>query len=604
MLWAMLHPADAGALRGFLLSSLPGLDLSQLQALEHESDRWAELTSEIAAASRRWQRNGVLSAIMPMIEQQAARLLADEDRGERALTDLRHLGELLAKAEREGRHGEALWRWLADQRADVGDEPDEQRQLRVESDRQRVKLLTLHASKGLEFDCVLLPLMFAQSGRPAMLPSAPDSNAAASRIDLGSDDWAQAMQWSAEENQRERLRLLYVALTRAVYRCDVWLLDPQRAADGRRKQALDDPERSALDRLFAPLLAQPPLPAIEGLEWCIEGLSTGLSKLRAVAEVGVLRRARKPLPPLRPLRRQLSFSSLAHAGPSEPRHAQDEVQTDTTTEAAVPSTESEHPDLQTWAALRGSQFGSALHGMLENRPLGQRMADCAALIRDQLRAFGLPAALQSELWVSRIAERLDQVLNTPIHQGVCLADLRPRQQQVELDFRLSVDRLSLRRLREVCEQYGDNQLLPAHLGEQDLRGLLVGKIDLVFEHKAQLHVLDYKSNYLGTRLGDYRGAALHRAMDRSAYRFQALLYSLAVHRYLRQRVSHYRAEDHLGECIYLFMRAVGLATSQAAGDEPGIWRHRFSTQLIEAVDEVLAARDDDDNVDQLQGIEA
>jgi exodeoxyribonuclease V beta subunit len=71
------------------------------------------------------------------------------------------------------------------------------------------------------------------------------------------------------------------------------------------------------------------------------------------------------------------------------------------------------------------------------------------------------------------------------------------------------------------------------------------------------------------------------------YRFQALLYTLAVERYLRQRVAGYERARHLGETLYLFVRAVGLAPDTAP--EAGIWAQRFDDRLLDAVDEVLAA---------------
>ena len=104
----------------------------------------------------------------------------------------------------------------------------------------------------------------------------------------------------------------------------------------------------------------------------------------------------------------------------------------------------------------------------------------------------------------------------------------------------------------------------------------------MFEHAGRFHVLDYKGNWLGDRLSDYAPAALPGAMDAHHYRFQALLYTVAVHRYLRQRLPHYDAALHLGEAIYLFVRAAGLAPGA------GVWSHRFDDALVDAVDAALA----------------
>ncbi len=76
-------------------------------------------------------------------------------------------------------------------------------------------------------------------------------------------------------------------------------------------------------------------------------------------------------------------------------------------------------------------------------------------------------------------------------------------------------------------------------------------------------------------------------MDAHHYRLQALLYTVALDRYLRARVPGYKRASHLGEAIYLFVRAVGIAPDGIAS-ELGIWRQRFDTVLIDAVDRVLA----------------
>jgi exodeoxyribonuclease V beta subunit len=141
--------------------------------------------------------------------------------------------------------------------------------------------------------------------------------------------------------------------------------------------------------------------------------------------------------------------------------------------------------------------------------------------------------------------------------------------------------VSLRRLREVCAFVPPTPL-------RTLRGLMTGKIDLVFEHAGRFHVLDYKTNRLGasTRLADYAPAQLDQAMADNHYRFQALLYTIAVDRYLRQRVAGYRRASHLGEAIYLFVRAAGIAPR--AAPHAGIWTERFDDALLDAVDATLA----------------
>ena len=141
---------------------------------------------------------------------------------------------------------------------------------------------------------------------------------------------------------------------------------------------------------------------------------------------------------------------------------------------------------------------------------------------------------------------------------------------------------SLRRLRAVCAEHGCANVISEHLSTTALRGMLTGFADLIFEFRGRYHVLDYKTNRLGLHLSDYSTGALDAAMDAHHYPLQALLYSVALHRYLRQRVPGYAPAQHLGESWYLFLRAVGLAPGA------GVWRRRWPIGLIEALDEAFA----------------
>jgi exodeoxyribonuclease V beta subunit len=152
----------------------------------------------------------------------------------------------------------------------------------------------------------------------------------------------------------------------------------------------------------------------------------------------------------------------------------------------------------------------------------------------------------------------------------------------EFEFQLPLQEVSVARLRSLCAAHGHADAVPATLDAYVLNGMLTGFIDLVFAWQGRYHVLDYKTNWLGVDIAGYRGAALNTAMHEHHYPLQALLYTVALHRYLRQRVRGYAPETHLGESWYLFVRAVGLEPAA------GVWRRRWPSALIEAIDDAFA----------------
>jgi exodeoxyribonuclease V beta subunit len=214
--------------------------------------------------------------------------------------------------------------------------------------------------------------------------------------------------------------------------------------------------------------------------------------------------------------------------------------------------------------------------------VGEPLARQRDFVAACLHAEGLLAQADAEpALVAGVSERLDACLHAELLPGLRLGALAPTQLRAEMSFHFALDGAAMSTLRRACARHGAEDLLPSHLPAAALVGQMTGKIDLVLQHAGRFHVLDYKSNFLGERLDDYAPARLDAAMDAHAYRFQALLYSVALQRYLRQRLPDYSAAVHLGDVLYLFVRAVGVAPGA------GVWRQRFDPALLDAVDAVL-----------------
>ncbi|KRE97024.1 hypothetical protein ASG87_00185 [Frateuria sp. Soil773] len=596
VLYGIDHASDESAVRAALATRLLGLSFGALKALRAQPEAWLEHEQQFQQWRARWQREGVLAVVRALIERAAPALLAG-DEGERTLTDLRHLGELL-QAQSEQLHGsEQLLAWLARQRegeAAGGDAADEQ-QLRIESDAHRVRLMTLHASKGLEFPIVFLPLMWDHT-RSGMDTTAVIDEALCGRRVIGFGKAARAQY--DREGQDERFRVLYVALTRAIHACHVYVLPPDRPADARSDKPLRDPARAPLDVSAERLLAA----RAAGLDLATDAPQLGWLEDEWPWQAGRIApeapdagaRAVRAMPPAHPDARVYSFSTLtrgAQAGTLEDAAASDESPAaddvadalDTLLPEAAPVPA--HPELAALAAIRGADIGNALHAMFEHRVVGEPMTRQLELIDRELREAGVPLdERERPATIQRLARRLQANLDATLLPGLALGAVPPECQLAEMEFHYVLDDASMAGLRDACARHGEPALVPFTAAGR-LRGRMTGKIDLILEHDGRYYVLDYKSNYLGDRVDGYLPAALGAAMDAHQYRFQALLYTVAVDRMLRQRLPGYRRERHLGEAIYLFVRAVGLAP------EAGIWRHRFDDALIDAADAALAGAD-------------
>ncbi len=607
VLQAIASPGDLGALRAAAATRLWGASFSDLQRYGDDLEQWQTIASLFHAWHGLWDDRGVMAVIELLIEHCAVRYLATPI-GERAITDLRHLGELLQAEDSVVSGKEELLAWLTRQRSDAlsddSNDAADAAQLRIESDADRVRIMTLHLSKGLEFPIVFLPLPWdhvqhKQQSRAKIFTVHADGGR---RVDVT----AAARDQELRDLQDERFRVLYVALTRAIHACHVYALPPSAAKEtGVQNSAFVEMLQRMTPALTASAgdaLAQTLAAATPHIEWIDGWTHAAMQTYRSPPTDALPARIARAMPPARTrtLEAKHSFTTLtqfAHADAIVDASAADENDIDAGLataegEDAVPASaeamayRDEHPQVARLAQVRGVDIGNALHALLEQRDVAEPLSRQRELVARCLDEAGVRRRdLRADALVDAVIERVDGALAAPLGLAaapqLCLGGVAAREQRAEMEFNFALDGIAMKRLREACALHGEPDLVPK--SSAVLSGLMTGKIDLIFTNAGRFHVLDYKGNYLGASLADYSGAALRAAMDANHYRFQALIYTIATDRYLRQRLGvNYDRRTRLGECVYLFLRAAGL------GGDAGIWRQRFDDDLIAAVDAAFA----------------
>ncbi len=593
LLYAVLNFSDERAVRGALCTRLLGATFADIrvwqddeQGFERELERFAQWHALAGAA-------GAQALIQTVIAQQAARLLSLTG-GERVVTDLRHLGELLG-ADDDVRRGleSAYNRLVALRREESDDDIDaaKARRLRIESDAARVQLMTVHAAKGLQFPIVFVPFAWRVGDRtgahaPKVLNFHDDHGRA--WIDLGSERFDDHVAAHFQEALQERLRLLYVAITRAKYAVHLYWTDrngpPTIGADACKTAALDVLIHQTQTHLgLSPGEASlPEMAERSGGIAVVAPFDGGFARFVASdsAQEAVVRR---PLPAPRPFQWLHSFSSLTkHVTlTAEESAASDEIETELDVERETAAEEAaqfaDDATLLSLDAWRGRHFGNALHEILETAPREPLWPRHRDFLARHLSALGVRATPGIDS-LEAVGHMVDRVRFSDLGDGLRLIELRDGASISEFEFQFPVDAVSIDDLRDICARHGVSGAISPVLSLRVLSGMLTGFADLIFTHDGHYHVLDYKTNWLGNRLGDYDAASLDAAMTQHHYPLQALIYTVALHRYLRGRLDGYTADSHLGESWYLFVRAVGLAGGS------GVWRRRWPSALIEALD--------------------
>ncbi|HEE1008172.1 TPA: exodeoxyribonuclease V subunit beta [Klebsiella pneumoniae] len=572
LLQAVLVPERENTLRSALATSMFGLTALDIENLNQDEQAWDALVEEFSEYRQIWRQRGVMPMLRALMTARhiAENLLATRG-GERRLTDILHISELLQEAASQLESEHALVRWLAQHIA----EPDSNaasQQMRLESDKHLVQIVTIHKSKGLEYPLVWLP--FIARFRKQDQAFYHDRETFAAVLDLGQDE--ASLELAEAERLAEDLRLLYVALTRAVWHCSLGV-----APLSSRKSGNSDFHLSALGRL---LQAGEAMDAA-GLAARLADFCHGDIALQIPGELDITPwqapAATIPRLSARELQRRIaddwrvtSYSGLQQHGFSGGQDLLPRLDVD----AAGVGEVVEEPQLTPHQFPRGAAPGTFLHSLFEELDFTQPVPE--GWMAEKLQLSGFDAQ-----WAPVLTDWLGGVLKTRLPgPDIALNQLAARDKQVEMAFYLPIAQLlTAERLDALIRQYDPLSADTPPLDFRQVRGMLKGFIDLVFRHEGRYYLLDYKSNWLGEDREAYTRPAMEQAMRAHRYDLQYQLYSLALHRYLRHRLADYDYDRHFGGVIYLFLRGMD---GQEGGQ--GIFTTRPVRPLIDGLDQLFA----------------
>lgn len=628
LLLAINDPYDDQQVRKALALPQLGLSLYQLDELNTDELKWEAYLEEFLYYQRVWQVQGSLALVHRLIKgfDLAARLLAHTD-GERQLTDLLHLGEILQRAEAELEGSAALIRYLQEEQANPSLSGDLQ-ELRLESDSQLVQLVTVHKSKGLEYPLVFFP--FATSSRNTKATDIPlKTHTAVGDLEIHLASSAEILAQAEEERLAEDLRKLYVALTRASH-CQWlglgdtaefptsavgYLLGAPQQPDASLEQLVNQAELTHLEILPVTISEQVFIPQQEVelkplltpntgqlTDWWIASYSAIEFKSAAGAEL---------------IAQEVAATASPDRDTANPKEEQREeeaklaVNQETTAEEAhfteidtPTSPEEELGELSSANVLHhfpaGATWGTHLHSLLEWAGVqeftssdGQYLAGFAALVAEntasQQELYNFCKRRQLEdfypyLW-NWLVEFVHQEWQlTELNAEFSLASLQPHQFAIELEFMFESHQVNVQRLDAAIRAQTLNQVPRPLAVSNKLNGLLKGFIDLVVEHQGRYYVIDWKSNRLGATTAAYTPEAKQQQLVNHRYDMQYVLYLVALHRQLKARLPSYCYDQHIGGAIYVFLRGM------QAGQQAGLFCDKPPRKLIEQLDALLEGK--------------
>lgn len=578
---AIMHPSNRSALLAGASSSLlhklvlPDDEvgntplasvLAEMQAdLMHP--KWDALVIICLDLKEQWGAHGIFSLLLSLIKNHYLPSNAQE----RSVTNMMHLAEAIAKNAVLNKLPEQQLAWLSHQIFDH--DVEEEMQLRLESDAELIKIVTQHGSKGLEYPIVFVPYANKYKDPRKRKTSTiehfkyQDMKSQCSVYQLGATH--AALDEFAKQEHAEKVRLLYVAVTRAEYRCYLGLvvdhsndesalnvaLNMQDAgvSQSTLETRLSDShsgivnvsESTRLDAQYAPISHEQRPVFIDAnlaprAAWIISSFSN-LSRFQRHDDTGHYDVASP---------NQLSLHAIELPKEHTIVDADSAIDLDSATEARERTLR--------FTLEKGADTGNLLHDILENVDFNQADWPEASVVA--LSKF----KKLDESEVSLLYQWLQDCLQTPLAQVCCLADLKQQQTLREAEFYFPMPGLQVNDIADVLSRYRmhiqKTRGFPAQrIAMSDippLSGMMHGFIDLIFEHEGKYYVADYKSTHLGNAAADYTQAALHKNNQHHLYDLQYLLYSLALHKYLEQQLPDYSFEAHFGGVFYLYLRGM------------------------------------------------
>lgn len=616
LLKGILTPEDERLYLSALTCGLLGFSATALYELQQNEPAYQALKFNFFDYREQWHRQGFITMAINLMHQHfdfsTGNALAHKAR---ALTNLLHLFELLQSASQRFLQPQELLYWFEQQcnENNSGAASELEAEQRLESDDDLVRIVTQHGAKGLEYPIVFIP--FATRHKDPLKfgnksVSYLEYHNEQGQLCLSLDGEQHAKMAMANEAYAESIRLLYVAITRAEQRCyilttafDNYALSPL----GKTLQWLPSQD---ITQSLQQLVDKSPQ-TISLAQVSLDGITEDINLLQPTATTASSLQVSKFVGKIERDWWLSSFSALSrnlrHGGVSTPDR-------DSTALLNVDNTAHSHSNEKQlrFQLAKGAHSGNLLHDILEHC----NFSNSANNDNNLLDSIKWPLVKYGELATgfteNDLVNWLDEIVSTPLYstenqlESFCLNDIAKHKTLRESEFYFPMEKASVAALEKLLTDHRNNNStinsnsnlaskkvqLPSY---KSLKGMMHGFIDLVFEQAGKYYVCDYKSSHLGDSLADYNHEALRDNIEKNYYDLQYLIYSLALHRYLQQKLPNYNADEHFGGIYYLFLRGMSNDEGQKGA---GVYYRKINSDELNQLDDTFHGKDLNENLEK------
>jgi exodeoxyribonuclease V beta subunit len=541
------NPSNERKIKKVLTGGLFLMSASDLNEIMENESKWADILNSFKKFDTIWTGFSVMEMLNSLYyEHNILNIQARLDSGERRVTNLLHIFEILHEEEVRNRHGKkSLINWLAE-KIENKEGLSKEYQLRMESDKKKLKIMTVHKSKGLEFPivfCAFLPKVHSSKNQNPVLYHDEKTKKLVLDFCAGLNEKPSFL--LNEELVAEDLRLFYVALTRAKYKTYVFINEDKKNSDSYAARLFKGEDGDVFSGVKE--ISQ----ASGGcVNFKLHESETDL-KIHGFLSQEESHEFKRCI-----FEKELSksFQISSFSLVSGKKEKDDERFDSKIYENTEPSDE-KNDEFNIFNFPKGAYSGIFFHSVFEDLKFNASDTEIEELVKEKLQKYGF-----GDEWLFCVFEMVKNVLNKELEKGLFLKNIPDERKITELEFYYPLEENEINSFLKKIVSLNINDKFrksAENISASKIRGFMKGFVDLVFEHENKFYILDWKSNHLGFSYEDYREENLLQEICDSRYFLQYYIYSYALDKYLKYRLGgKYSFTENFGGVYYLFLRGI------------------------------------------------
>ncbi|WP_168919823.1 exodeoxyribonuclease V subunit beta [Enterobacteriaceae endosymbiont of Donacia clavipes] len=577
LLKSILEPNKKKRIINFLASKLFNIDLSYF-----DNDKKKYFIKKIIYKFTKykyiWEKKGILNMLETIFLKDSFFLQKNNSNYiKKKIVNILYLGELIQISCFNIKNNKIIIKWLL-QQITYPNKTLLNKQNELHNDINKIKIMTIHKAKGLQFPIVWLPFISSNTLDSINNNGIIFHNRKNFEINIDFKKNNESIKLFLEESLSENLRLLYVALTRSIFHCSIGISNIK--FNNSKQQNLYLSYNTSLNFLIknknnnSNINLKKKLNNLKNKDIWIQNIE----KKKIIKLNIIYKKEIKDKYLLKFKNKNFNYKNKILLSYSQIKKEQDNYLNNSNNNYKHKFLNFNKKNIKKtqYTFPIGKNVGIIIHNILE------KLNFTKPIINNFIKKELIKKNIDSS-WSIILTKWLNNILLTPLgNNKIILSKINNANKKTEFEFFLSIkDFFSSEKFNNIINKYDFISNKLTKLNFQKIKGFLTGVIDLIFLWNQKYYIIDYKTNWLGYNHKYYQKKYLKKDICLNRYDIQYQIYTLALHKYLNYRIINYNYENNFGGVIFLYIRGIHKKKKS------GILEIRPSYKLINELSELF-----------------